>query len=170
MLYTEIDSPLGPLVLAGSSDALHVLRLPEHGRAPTPEAAWEREDGPFRESRRQLDAYFARRLHRFELALAPAGTPFQREVWSALQRIPYGHTVTYGDIAQMIGRPRAVRAVGLANGSNPIPIVIPCHRVIGRDRALTGYGGGLGAKAFLLDLEGADYRRPGESRRAPGLF
>jgi methylated-DNA-[protein]-cysteine S-methyltransferase len=168
--YREVESPLGPLLLAGTGDVLREVRLPDRGRAARPGEGWDRDDDGFRECRRQLDAYFARRLRAFELELAPEGTPFQREVWATLLRIPYGHTVTYGEIAEMIGRPRAVRAVGLANGANPIPIVIPCHRVIGRDGTLTGYGGGLEAKAFLLDLEGVELRRPGGSRRAPGLF
>lgn len=170
MVYREIDSPIGPLLLAGDDGALRSLRLPNHGRAALPDPGWEPRDHAFGEHKRQLDAYFGRRLHAFELPLEFEGTPFQLDVWSALRRIPYGHTVAYADIAAMIGRPRAVRAVGLANGANPIPVIVPCHRVIGRDRTLTGYGGGLDVKAYLLDLEGAEYRMPGESRRMPGLF
>ncbi|MBO0838982.1 MAG: methylated-DNA--[protein]-cysteine S-methyltransferase, partial [Actinobacteria bacterium] len=101
----------------------------------------------------QLDAYFAGELTEFSLPLAPAGTQFQRQVWAALQQIPYGQTWSYGQLAEKIGNPAAVRAVGLANGRNPIAVVIPCHRVIGADGSLTGYGGGLDRKRFLLDLE-----------------
>jgi len=170
VIYRAIESPIGPLLVAGTGGVLHCLRLPIRGRVAAPGDGWELQENSFREAKRQLDAYFARKLHAFELEMAPEGTPFQLEVWSALRRIPYGHTVAYSDIAALINRPGAVRAVGLANGANPIPIVIPCHRVIGRDRTLTGYGGGLEVKAFLLDLEGAEYRVPGESRRVPGLF
>jgi methylated-DNA-[protein]-cysteine S-methyltransferase len=105
------------------------------------------------EATRQLDAYFSKRLRRFDLPLAPHGTPFQLEVWQALQRIPYGDTWSYADLARRIGRPDAVRAVGAANGRNPIPIVIPCHRVIGSNGQLVGFGGGLPLKRWLLDLE-----------------
>jgi len=120
-------------------------------RQPGP--AWQRDATPFAEALRQLRAYFAGDLHTFSLALAPAGTPFQRRVWDALLEIPYGATASYRDIAIAIGKPSAVRAVGLANGRNPIPIIIPCHRVIGSDGSLTGYGGGLDVKRFLLELE-----------------
>jgi methylated-DNA-[protein]-cysteine S-methyltransferase len=110
-------------------------------------------EAPFREVIAQLEAYFAGELRRFDLPLAPEGTPFQREVWSALTAIPYGETVSYGELARRLGRPAASRAVGAANGQNPIPIVIPCHRVIGADGSLTGFGGGLAIKRRLLDLE-----------------
>lgn len=103
---------------------------------------------------RQLADYFDGKLREFSVPLAPAGTPFQRTVWNALLEIPFGVTTTYGDIARLIGRPSAVRAVGAANGANPIPIIIPCHRVIGRDGSLTGYGGGIATKRLLLGLEG----------------
>ena len=114
---------------------------------------WERTEEPFREAIAQLGAYFQRRLRRFDLALAPEGTPFERDVWSALREIPYGETVSYSELARRIGRPAASRAVGAANGKNPIPIIVPCHRVIGANGSLTGFGGGLGLKRRLLDLE-----------------
>ncbi|MDX1983869.1 MAG: methylated-DNA--[protein]-cysteine S-methyltransferase, partial [Bryobacteraceae bacterium] len=108
---------------------------------------------PFREVIRQLDAYFKGALHDFDVPLAPLGTPFQRNVWSALREIPYGRTISYGELARRIGNPSASRAVGLANGSNPIAIIVPCHRVIGANGKLTGFGGGLDVKRKLLDLE-----------------
>jgi methylated-DNA-[protein]-cysteine S-methyltransferase len=114
-----------------------------------------RDDGAFADAIAQLRAYFAGELRTFELPLAPHGTPFQRRVWDALLAIPYGTTTTYGRLAQQLGDPRAVRAVGLANGRNPIPIIIPCHRVIGANGSLIGYGGGLERKQWLLEREGA---------------
>ena len=153
MYYTECDSPVGRLRLAGDGHALTLLDLPSGRSMRQPDPAWQRDAAPFAEALRQLRAYFAGDLHTFSLALAPAGTPFQHRVWDALLEIPYGATASYRDIAIAIGKPSAVRAVGLANGRNPIPIVIPCHRVIGSDGSLTGYGGGLGVKRFLLELE-----------------
>jgi methylated-DNA-[protein]-cysteine S-methyltransferase len=153
MLYSYVDSPVGRLLLAGSRHALKVVAFPRGRRARAPETDWERAEEPFRRVKRQLDEYFAGKRRRFELALAPEGTDFQRSVWFALAAIPYGETCTYRAIAERIGQPRAVRAVGAANGANPIPIVIPCHRVIGSDGSLTGFGGGLDAKRYLLDLE-----------------
>jgi methylated-DNA-[protein]-cysteine S-methyltransferase len=117
---------------------------------------------PFAKALAQLDAYFAGKLRRFELPLAAQGTSFQREVWSALTTIPYGETVSYRELAQRVSRPLASRAVGAANGRNPIPIVIPCHRVIGADGSLTGFGGGLEIKRRLLALESRSGSRPGE--------
>ena len=123
------------------------------GSAPRPE--WTRDDGGvLRECARQLRAYFGRELSEFDLGLDPRGTAFQRAVWSALSEIRFGTTASYGDVARRIGKPSAVRAVGAANGRNPLPIVLPCHRVIGSDGSLTGYGGGLPIKEFLLRLEG----------------
>ena len=118
-----------------------------------PEPEWAESRAPFKEAVRQLDAYFAGRLRQFDLPLATGGTAFQQRVWRALRDIPYGETVSYGELARHIERPAAVRAVGAANGQNPISIVIPCHRVIGADGSLTGYGGGLERKRHLLDLE-----------------
>jgi len=153
MLYTFVDSPLGPLLLAGCDGELTRIGLPEGRSAVRPAPAWQRDDGAWQEARHQLSAYFAGQLTAFDLALRPAGTPFQQEVWHALRAIPYGETRSYGQLAAALGRPAAVRAVGRANGSNPLPIVIPCHRVIGGNGALTGYGGGLAAKRWLLELE-----------------
>lgn len=152
--YSTIDSPLGELLLVGGDDGLQGLYLPGHRRGRTPSAGWRRHDGAFIETAAQLRAYFAGRLDVFDLPLAPAGTPFQLEVWSALRAIPYGRTETYGGLARRLGRHSgAARAVGLANGRNPISIVVPCHRVVGTSGSLTGYAGGLAAKERLLALE-----------------
>ena len=122
-------------------------------RASRPDPAWTKDSTPFAEPIRQLRAYFAGELEAFDLPLAPQGTPFQLKVWNRLCDIPYGETISYGELARRIGNPNASRAVGLANGSNPIPIIIPCHRVIGSNGKLTGYGGGLPIKEKLLALE-----------------
>lgn len=151
--YTRVPSPLGPLLLVGTRATLTQIWLPSGRDRLEPEPDWIESAEPFAEARRQLDAYFAGRLRRFDLPLAPEGTPFQQRVWRALLDIPYGETVSYGELARRIGRPSAVRAVGAANGQNPLSIVIPCHRVIGSDGRLVGYGGGLPAKSALLALE-----------------
>lgn len=143
-----METLIGPLVIAGDREALRLIRF--HGRQ---EDAWLPDRAPFRDAIDQLRAYFAGKLTEFDLPLAPDGTPFQKSVWAALQTIPYGQTTTYGAIAKQIGRPAAIRAVGAANGANPLPIVIPCHRVIGRNGKLTGFGGGLPTKELLLKLE-----------------
>ena len=153
MYYDFFDSPIGPLVLVSDGDALIALHLP-HGGAPghvAPE--WERAPARLREAHAQLDAYFAGTLLTFDLALAPRGTEFQRRVWDELTNIRYGDTISYLELARRIGRPSAMRAVGAANGANPIALIIPCHRVIGADGTLTGYGGGLPAKRWLLEHE-----------------
>lgn len=147
--YDTVDSPLGELLLAGDGDALTALRT-----GGSPEPGWRRDPAPFREARRQLRAYFAGELRDFDLALDPRGTAFQLQAWDALRRVPYGSTVTYAELAAALGRPGAARAVGAANARNPVAVVIPCHRVIGASGALTGYGGGMGRKRLLLDLEG----------------
>jgi len=147
------SSPLGPLMLVGNGKALHCIGLPEGKGRLAIEPDWEEDDAAFPDAKRQLDEYFAGARTEFELALKPSGTRFQLEVLEALRAIPYGETRSYRDIAQRVGRPRAVRAVGAANGRNPLPIVIPCHRVIGADGSLTGFGGGLAAKTLLLELE-----------------
>jgi methylated-DNA-[protein]-cysteine S-methyltransferase len=144
----QLETPIGPLVLAGDRDALRYIRF--HGHQ---EDGWMSDVAPFRDAIEQLKAYFAAELTEFTLPLAPAGTPFQSSVWQALLSIPYGETTTYGAIAKQIGKPDAIRAVGAANGANPIPIVIPCHRVIGSNGKLTGFGGGLPTKELLLKLE-----------------
>jgi methylated-DNA-[protein]-cysteine S-methyltransferase len=137
----------------GTADALTQVWLPTGRDRRDPDVDWIEASAPFAEPVRQLEAYFAGALRRFDLRLAPAGTPFQRTVWRALLDIPYGETISYGELARRIARPAAMRAVGAANGQNPLAIVIPCHRVIGSDGRLVGYGGGLPAKVALLELE-----------------
>lgn len=151
--HTSIESPVGPLLLAGDARALRVLWFGRGRRASGPDPAWVASADPFRDVATQLTEYFAGRRTRFDVRVEPRGTPFQRTVWRALQDIPYGETTSYGELARRIGDVKAVRAVGLANGANPIAIIIPCHRVIGANGALTGFGGGLPAKRALLDLE-----------------
>jgi methylated-DNA-[protein]-cysteine S-methyltransferase len=153
MFYTQIESPVGPLLLAADELGLREI-LFVNGRHPAkPKTSWKGDPTPLHETIRQLHAYFAGELENFDLQLAPEGTPFQLGVWRSLCDIPYGKTISYGELASRIGNPKASRAVGLANGSNPIPIVIPCHRVIGSNGKLTGYGGGLPIKEKLLALE-----------------
>lgn len=157
-----IDSPIGPLLLVASEDALKRIDF-----GGTSAGTGGRERAPILAlAKRQLDDYFHGTLREFTVPLAPEGTAFQRDVWNALLALPYGATTTYGGIAQSIGRAAAVRAVGAANGANPIPIIIPCHRVIGRDGSLTGYGGGIAIKQFLLGLEGARVDGIGSERQA----
>jgi len=155
IVWTQVDSPVGALILAASDAGLHMLEFAESAH-PVPRGAdWTRGKHPIlTEAKTQLTAYFAGTRHTFELPLAPQGTPFQCAVWMALASIPYGQTISYAEQAVRVGRPRATRAVGAANGRNPISIVLPCHRVIGSNGALTGYGGGLPVKQFLLRLEG----------------
>jgi methylated-DNA-[protein]-cysteine S-methyltransferase len=150
--YTRMESPVGPLLLAASEAGLQGIIF-ENGRRAQPGPSGQEDARPLQEVIRQLRAYFAGELEAFDLALAPEGTPFQRKVWQKLCDIPYGKTISYGELALRVGNPKAARAVGLANGQNPIPIVIPCHRVIGSDGKLTGYGGGLPIKEKLLALE-----------------
>jgi methylated-DNA-[protein]-cysteine S-methyltransferase len=149
--FRNIESPIGRLLLTGTGKGLSGLYL--HEREPAPD--WIPDDSRLEEAASQLRRYFARELREFDLALDLDGTPFQLEVWNALRAIPYGETCSYGELARAIGRPAAVRAVGLANGRNPVSIVVPCHRVIGSNGSLTGYGGGLERKKYLLDLEAA---------------
>ena len=173
ILYTRAPSPLGSLLLVGTPDTLTSLWLPSGRDRLDPEPDWVESARPFKDVVRQLDAYFAGRLRQFDLPLAPAGTAFQQRVWRALCDIPYGETVSYGQLARRIERPAAVRAVGAANGQNPISIVIPCHRVIGSDGRLVGYGGGLPAKSALLDLErrgAGTSARPGRLPQQGALF
>jgi methylated-DNA-[protein]-cysteine S-methyltransferase len=144
---------VGELTLVGDGEALSGLYMTDHRHQPPLPAAARRDDAAFNSAREQLAEYFAGERTEFDLALRMEGSPFQREVWRALQRIGYGQTLSYGELARRIGRPHASRAVGLANGRNPISIVVPCHRVVGSSGALTGYGGGLERKRFLLDLE-----------------
>jgi methylated-DNA-[protein]-cysteine S-methyltransferase len=151
--YTTVASPVGALLLTAEDGRLTGLYMPAEAHAPAPGA--RPDDGAFATARRQLEEYFGGERHSFDLPVAPSGTPFQQRVWEELQRIGYGETISYGELASRIGRPGAARAAGAANGANPVSIVIPCHRVIGSTGTLTGYGGGLEAKRFLLDLERA---------------
>jgi len=153
MRYAQIESPLGPLLLAADDAGLRQILFVKGRQSAQPESSWEGDRSLLKETIRQLHAYFAGELENFDLQLAPEGTPFQLGVWRSLCDIPYGETISYGELAGRIGNPKASRAVGLANGSNPIPIVIPCHRVIGSNGKLTGYGGGLPIKEKLLALE-----------------
>ncbi len=163
MYWHQMESPVGPLLLAGDGRKLELISFqagPHARRAPP---TWLASARPFRPVLAQLEEYFAGARREFDLPLAPRGSPFQRAVWQALTRIPYGETVSYGELARRIGHPQASRAVGLANRTNPLPIVVPCHRVIGADGSLTGFGGGLEIKRRLLALERAHVgRRAGE--------
>ncbi|HLS00220.1 MAG TPA: methylated-DNA--[protein]-cysteine S-methyltransferase [Mycolicibacillus parakoreensis] len=150
--YRTLDSPIGVLTLAGTDGAVQHLRMVEQTYEPD-RRDWHRDDTAFAAAVEQLHAYFAGELTVFDLDLDLVGTEFQRRVWAALQTIGYGQTASYGQIAEQIGAPGAARAVGLANGHNPVSIIVPCHRVVGANGALTGYGGGVDRKRFLLDLE-----------------
>lgn len=151
--FTYLETSIGPLLLTLGDAGLQSVLFSKTGRAVAPDPSWQEDAAPLQEPIRQLRAYFAGELETFDLALAPQGTPFQQKVWGELCLIPYGETISYGELAKRIGNPKASRAVGLANGSNPIPIIIPCHRVIGSNGKLTGYGGGLPIKEKLLALE-----------------
>jgi methylated-DNA-[protein]-cysteine S-methyltransferase len=153
MRYTTIESPIGELLLLGDGGVLHGLYVQEAPKPTALQPGWRANRGAFADVRRQLAEYFAGDRTAFDVPLAAAGTPFQRAVWRGLRDIPYGETVSYGELARRIGRPSAVRAVGLANGRNPISVIVPCHRVIGADGTLTGYGGGIERKRLLLELE-----------------
>ncbi|MFE7979783.1 methylated-DNA--[protein]-cysteine S-methyltransferase [Streptomyces shenzhenensis] len=157
--HTVIDSPYGPLTLVADDGTLCGLYMAEQRHRPPEETFGARDDTPFAAAGEQLAAYFAGQLKEFTLELRLHGTPFQRSVWEQLTKIPYGETRTYGDLADALGNPNASRAVGLANGRNPVGIIVPCHRVVGSDGSLTGYGGGLERKQRLLDFE-----------RGPALF
>ena len=151
--HTVVDSPCGPLTLVATDGCLSGLHMERQRHRPAQEAFGEPDPEPFTEVAHQLDEYFAGHRTSFELELTMHGTDFQRKVWAALREIPYGRTVSYGQLADRLGQPTASRAVGLANGKNPIGIIVPCHRVVGADGSLTGYGGGLERKQFLLDFE-----------------
>ncbi|MFG2497770.1 methylated-DNA--[protein]-cysteine S-methyltransferase [Streptomyces sp. NPDC048441] len=153
--HTLIDSPYGPLTLVATEGTLSGLYMTEQRHRPPEETFGDRDEGPFGETISQLEAYFAGELTEFDLPMRLDGTPFQRTVWQQLQLIPYGETRTYGQLADALGKPNASRAVGLANGKNPIGVIVPCHRVIGAGGSLTGYGGGLDRKQRLLAFEGA---------------
>jgi methylated-DNA-[protein]-cysteine S-methyltransferase len=156
--YTLEDSPIGSLLLVGNDQALHGLYM-QDGRKPKRIApSWERSMSGFSDVKAQLHEYFAGERLAFDLVLVMDGTPFERRVWSALTEIPYGETCSYGELARRLDQPTAARAVGLANGRNPISVIVPCHRVIGADGTLTGYGGGLERKRILLELESGQAR------------
>lgn len=165
--FRHIDSPVGSLTIAASDAGLRAIEFPSNRHPVRRNHEWREGDHPLlRRAQAQLDEYFAGQRRTFDLPLAPQGTPFQREVWFALAAIPYGRTASYAHLAAQVGRPAATRAVGAANGRNPLPIVLPCHRVIGADGSLTGFGGGLPTKRFLLELEGA----LASDTPSPGLF
>ena len=156
MVYRRFQSPYCPIVIAGDSDGIKYLHLESgenKGGTNIIEDGWRRDDGCFEDAVKQLGEYFAGKRESFDLKLAPAGTEFQMTVWAELRRIPFGETISYGEIAKRIGRPSASRAVGAANGRNPIAVIIPCHRVIGAGGKLTGYAHGLELKEKLLSLE-----------------
>ena len=151
--HLSIDTPIGPLLLVGDDAGLIAVGLPERGQPALPPAGAIAGKSKLHAAARQFDEYFAGVRRQFYLPLHPSGTPFQLEVWGALLAIPYGETVSYADIARRIRRPRALRAVGAANGANPLAIIVPCHRVIGSHGDLVGYGGGLPIKRWLLAHE-----------------
>lgn len=154
MDYASMESPVGELLIVGDGEAVREIRFGEEGRRSAEvEDGWRRGGSVVDEARKQLDEYFEGCRRAFDLPLALSGTRFQLRAWRALQEIPYGATRSYGEQARAMGQPQAVRAVGAANGRNRLPIVVPCHRVIGGDGTLTGYAGGLHIKEFLLDLE-----------------
>ena len=152
-VYATLDSPIGPITVAGGGEVVTNVRMVDQSHPPADQSGWRFEPNAFPEAISQLEAYFDGRLTRFDIPLGLEGTEFRRRVWDALLEIPYGDTVSYGEIAGRIGAPGAARAVGLANGRNPVSIIVPCHRVIGSDGSLTGYGGGLHRKRRLLQLE-----------------
>lgn len=153
--YDEMDSPIGVLRLVGDGRGLREIRFEQERHPKQTHPDWVRATAPLQSARAQLDEYFAGARQTFDLPLHPVGTPFQLAVWEELRRIPYGITISYGELARRISKPQAMRAVGAANGRNPLPIVVPCHRVIGADGSLTGFGGGLPIKRCLLTLEHA---------------
>jgi methylated-DNA-[protein]-cysteine S-methyltransferase len=153
LVYTCVDSPIGELLLVGDGSTLHGLVM-QDGKHPVDiDPSWERDDDAFADARRQLGEYFAGERRAFDLPVHLEGTEFQVRVWEALREIPYGTTISYGELARRVGRPAGARAVGAANGRNPVAVVVPCHRVIGADGSLTGFGGGVERKQLLLGLE-----------------
>lgn len=153
MFYCIVKSPVGRILIAGDNSGLTLINFQDGPNAQTPQSKWRENRHFFQTAVQQFKAYFGGRLTQFKLPLAPEGTPFQKKVWGALQKIPYGKTVSYGEIARRIGNPKASRAVGAANAHNPLSIVIPCHRVVGQKGDLVGYGGGLPIKEYLLAHE-----------------
>jgi methylated-DNA-[protein]-cysteine S-methyltransferase len=165
--WHEIASPVGPLLLVATDGALTRIGFAAGKGRVARDPGWQHVPQAFAAVTRQLQEYFAGTRRAFDLEIAPAGTPFQLMVWRALRAIPYGETRSYRDLARSIGNERAVRAVGLANGRNPLAIVIPCHRVVGSDGSLTGFGGGLETKRYLLDLERRVAGGPGQLALLP---
>jgi methylated-DNA-[protein]-cysteine S-methyltransferase len=154
MKYCHVDSPIGTLLIACDEEAIRRIEFPRNGKPAQPEPGWQQSNGGLlREAAQQLSEYFSGCRTAFTVPLGPEGTEFQTTVWGHLRNIPYGQTISYGELAKRVGNPKASRAVGAANGCNPIPIMIPCHRVIGSDGTLTGFGGGLPTKKALLTLE-----------------
>jgi methylated-DNA-[protein]-cysteine S-methyltransferase len=151
--YCHYHSPIGKLLLIGCDGVLEELHFPNSQGKKTIPDDWQYNEASFEEALSQLTEYFAGKRQNFDLKISPEGTAFQKMVWQELQNIPFGKTVCYGDIAERIGKPKASRAVGMANGKNPLPIIVPCHRVIGKNGSLTGFGGGLEIKKQLLKLE-----------------
>ena len=151
--YHYHKTPIGSVLLAGNGDQLKLLGFPQGAMARRHQNGWKEDSKPFKEVEYQLDNYFAGKLRVFDLPLELTGTKFQQTVWNELNEVPYGETWSYGELARRIGRPKASRAVGGANGLNPIPIIIPCHRVVGSNGKLTGFGGGIKTKEYLLKLE-----------------
>jgi methylated-DNA-[protein]-cysteine S-methyltransferase len=152
--YVHLPSPVGPLLIAGNEGRLCLISFAKGSRAAKPKYGWREDAGPLGEIIRQLNEYFDGVRTEFTLPLHFNGTPFQNAVWTALQEVPFGQTISYGELAMRVaGDITASRAVGAANGANPLPIVVPCHRVIGADGSLTGFGGGLPTKRFLLAHE-----------------
>lgn len=153
MIYTTVDSPIGELLLLGEGEVLHGLYMQDGLKPIRVRADWQRDERAFGDVRQQLGEYFAGERTRFDVELRMEGGAFQRTVWHALTEIPYGETISYGELARRIGQPDKARAVGTANGANPIAVIVPCHRVIGANGKLVGYGGGLDNKRRLLELE-----------------
>ncbi|HWZ97001.1 MAG TPA: methylated-DNA--[protein]-cysteine S-methyltransferase [Candidatus Dormibacteraeota bacterium] len=156
--YATMESPVGTLRLVGEETGLRTVWFVRGRKNEAPAAEWREDAAFFVDVMRQLREYFAGALREFDIPLLMEGTEFQKRVWKMLQTIPYGETISYGELAKKIGDPKAVRAVGAANGQNPIPIIVPCHRVIGSDGSLTGFGGGIENKKKLLELESAQRR------------
>lgn len=151
--FDYLESPIGDLLVVGDGEHVTRLYLPNHKRGVMPDDSWRRSKTPFEQAQQELAEYFAGERRTFEVPLRAAGTPFQQRVWQELVRIPFGVTISYAELARRVGQPNASRAVGNANGRNPISIIVPCHRVIGADGRLTGYAGGLDNKRWLLDWE-----------------
>jgi len=155
--YCHYQSPIGKLLLVGTDGVLEELHFPGDADQKLPDNDYQRDKENFREALQQLSQYFSGNRQYFDLKINLEGTNFQKQVWQALREIPFGKTASYGEIAERIGNPKACRAVGMANNKNPLPIIVPCHRIIGKDGSLTGFGGGLDLKRQLLELEGGSF-------------